>query len=77
MKAGDKLVGATGLHRMDFKNRHASFGISIGDKSEWGKGYGTEATSLIVGIWVLKEQVESTCPRLDALLVLEHKVAQA
>jgi ribosomal-protein-alanine N-acetyltransferase len=48
VKAGDKLVGSTGLNRMDFKNRHASFGISIGDKSEWGKGHGTEATSLIV-----------------------------
>src|SRR5438105_7618331 len=28
-------------------------------------------------IWVLQKQVESTCPRLDALLVLEHKVAEA
>src|SRR6266481_204158 len=26
VKHGDKLIGATGLHRMDFKNRHASFG---------------------------------------------------
>jgi len=48
VKSQDKLIGATGLHRMDFKNRHASFGISIGDKTEWCKGYGTEATSLMV-----------------------------
>ena len=48
VKSGDKLVGATGLHRMDFKNRHASFGISIGDKTEWCKGYGSEATFLMV-----------------------------
>jgi len=45
----DHLIGATGLHRMDFKNSHSSFGISIGAKAEWGKGYGSEATRLLVG----------------------------
>ena len=48
VKETDALIGVTGLHRIDFKNRHTSFGISIGEKSEWGKGYGTEATSLMV-----------------------------
>jgi len=47
-KQSDTLIGVTGLHRIDFKNRHASFGINIGRKDEWGKGYGTEATSLMV-----------------------------
>jgi RimJ/RimL family protein N-acetyltransferase len=45
----DRLIGATGLHDLDIRNRHAQFGIHIGDKSEWGKGYGTEATGLVVG----------------------------
>jgi len=49
LTAGDTLIGATGLHQIDFKNRHAQFGIMIGAKGEWGKGYATEATSLIVG----------------------------
>jgi [ribosomal protein S5]-alanine N-acetyltransferase len=44
----DRLVGGTGLHQMDFRNRHTQFGIFIGDKAEWGKGYGTEATWLMV-----------------------------
>jgi RimJ/RimL family protein N-acetyltransferase len=48
VRANDQLVGATGFHHMDFRNRHCSFGISIGEKSEWGKGYGTEATALMV-----------------------------
>ncbi len=48
LKATDKLIGAAGLKEIDFKNRHANFGISIGAKEEWGKGYGTEATQLIV-----------------------------
>jgi RimJ/RimL family protein N-acetyltransferase len=44
----DRLIGGTGLHQIDFKNRHAGFGISIGEKEEWDKGYGTEATRLMV-----------------------------
>jgi RimJ/RimL family protein N-acetyltransferase len=48
IQATDKLIGATGLHRMDFKARQAAFGISIGEKTEWGNGYGTEATRLMV-----------------------------
>ena len=49
VKATDALIGATGLHRLDFKNRHTSFGIFIGEKAEWGKGYGTEVTTLMTG----------------------------
>jgi RimJ/RimL family protein N-acetyltransferase len=41
------LIGATGLEQIDFRNRHAKFGIFIGAKEEWGKGYGTEATHLV------------------------------
>jgi ribosomal-protein-alanine N-acetyltransferase len=48
LKSNDQLIGTCGLHRIDVKNRHASFGISIGDKAEWSKGYGTEATALMV-----------------------------
>jgi ribosomal-protein-alanine N-acetyltransferase len=48
VRATDELVGVTGFHHMDFRNRHCSFGISIGAKGEWGKGYGTEATGLMV-----------------------------
>jgi RimJ/RimL family protein N-acetyltransferase len=48
LRADDRLVGATGLHKMDTRNRHAELGIFIGDKSAWGKGHGTEATRLLV-----------------------------
>jgi [ribosomal protein S5]-alanine N-acetyltransferase len=48
VRADDRLIGTAGLHEIDFKNRHASFGLSIGEKSEWGKGYGTEVTRLLV-----------------------------
>jgi RimJ/RimL family protein N-acetyltransferase len=49
LRDGDRLIGATGLHNIDQRCRRASFGIGIGAKGEWGKGYGTEATRLIVG----------------------------
>jgi diamine N-acetyltransferase len=46
---GDRLLGVTGLHKIDSSSRQAEFGIFIGDPAEWGKGYGTETTALMVG----------------------------
>jgi ribosomal-protein-alanine N-acetyltransferase len=47
-QADDRPVGGTGLLQIDWRSRHACFGITIGDAADWGKGYGTEATRLIV-----------------------------
>ena len=44
----DRLIGSTGLSQIDLRNQNAGFGIIIGEKSAWGKGYGTEATRLVV-----------------------------
>ena len=44
----DQLIGSTGLNQIDFRNHRASFGIMVGEKGAWGKGYGTEATALVV-----------------------------
>jgi diamine N-acetyltransferase len=44
LREKDELIGMVGMHHIDARNRHASFGISIGEKQHWGKGYGTEAT---------------------------------
>ncbi len=46
VKASGDLVGATGLHRITWRHRHGSNGIVIGERSEWGKGYATEAIRL-------------------------------
>ncbi len=43
LKEGEKLIGATGLHVISWRHRHGWNGIAIGDRSEWGKGYATEA----------------------------------
>ena len=37
-------IGNVGLHRIDWKNRTAVFGIALGEKAYWGQGYGTDAT---------------------------------
>lgn len=45
---GDAHVGNVGLHRIDWINRSAEFGILIGERDHWGRGIGREATTLIV-----------------------------
>lgn len=42
------LIGSTALHGIDLRNREATLGIMIGEPSARGKGYGTEATSLML-----------------------------
>jgi RimJ/RimL family protein N-acetyltransferase len=44
----ERLIGVTGLHKIDSRNRHAALGIVVGEKGAWGKGFGTEATRLLV-----------------------------
>lgn len=40
-------VGTTGLHRIDWVNRSAEYGLVLGDEAVWGTGVGTEATRLL------------------------------
>ena len=46
---GDRHVGNIGLHRIDWQNRYAEYGVVIGERDFWGQGIGTEATRLICG----------------------------
>ena len=41
-------IGNTGLHNIDHLHRTAEFGILIGEKDCWDKGYGTEVTTLML-----------------------------
>ena len=43
-----RFIGLTSLRRLDYRNRTATFGIIIGEKDCWHKGYGTEATKLML-----------------------------
>jgi RimJ/RimL family protein N-acetyltransferase len=44
---GDRPIGATDLRDLDLENGTAGFGIVIGEKAEWNKGYGTETLQAI------------------------------
>ncbi|GHV06649.1 N-acetyltransferase [Spirochaetia bacterium] len=46
-KKTDGLIGNCGFMDIDNLNQTAELGIFIGDKNYWGKGYGTEALSLL------------------------------
>lgn len=41
-----KLIGDIGISLIDPKNKHAEIGMTIGDKSYWGKGYGTDLVKM-------------------------------
>ena len=47
-KDDDQPIGKTALYRIDWVGRMAVFYIAIADKNNWSKGYGTEATKLMV-----------------------------
>ncbi|MDO8522838.1 MAG: GNAT family protein [bacterium] len=41
-------IGSAGIHDMNRKDKNAIFGILIGDKKYWNKGYGTDATTVLL-----------------------------
>ncbi|MBP1949899.1 GNAT family N-acetyltransferase [Virgibacillus litoralis] len=44
----DKSIGNAQLYKINPWNRNAELGLWIGEKSEWGKGYGTEVVEILV-----------------------------
>ncbi len=48
LKKNDKYIGNIMLEDIDYINRSAHVPVFIGDKSEWNKGYATEARMLML-----------------------------
>jgi len=48
VRADDRLIGTCALSQLDSDNGSALFHITIGEKDAWGRGYGTDATRLLV-----------------------------
>ncbi len=46
IEAEGRPIGGTALAQIDWLNAHASTGTVIGDKTAWGRGYGSEAMAL-------------------------------
>src|SRR5260370_31478906 len=49
-----KYIGAITFHAINWLNRSAGLGIVIGDKSYWGRGYGTYAMRVMMRLGVGK-----------------------
>jgi diamine N-acetyltransferase len=47
-RATGRPIGNAGLHGIDYRNRTAEFGILIGEADARGRGFGTEATRLML-----------------------------
>jgi len=46
--ADDRLIGEMNLEVVNWSVRDAFVGLSIGDRENWGKGYGTEMMNLLL-----------------------------
>ncbi len=47
-RADERLIGYGQIARIDRYNRRCLLGITIGEKSEWGRGYAQEALSAVI-----------------------------
>jgi RimJ/RimL family protein N-acetyltransferase len=48
LNGDNRLIGLVGLKDINYINQSAEFYVIIGDRAAWGKGYGTEATKLMI-----------------------------
>jgi RimJ/RimL family protein N-acetyltransferase len=48
LRATDRLIGTCAFSQLDADNGSALYHITIGESDAWGKGYGTEATQLML-----------------------------
>jgi RimJ/RimL family protein N-acetyltransferase len=47
---GWQHIGSAGFHEVTWRDRNAEFGIFIGDRNYWSKGYGTDAVKTLVSL---------------------------
>ena len=74
----DALVGLTSIVAIDWINRSARSQVMIGDKAQWGKGYGTQAVEETVRFGFLHRGFERMWVRIVdtnlASIALHEKV---
>lgn len=46
--AENRAIGTIGLNTIDARHRHALLGLTVGEKEEWGKGFGTDAVRALL-----------------------------
>jgi RimJ/RimL family protein N-acetyltransferase len=50
IRESDRFIGLTTFSNLDPDNGSVLFHISLGERDAWGRGYGTEATRLMIGL---------------------------
>ena len=59
-------IGTIGLHAINWKDRAAEMGISIGEKAYWNQGYGTDAIRTLLGLAFGEMNLHRISLRVDA-----------
>jgi len=59
-------IGSIGLHSIDWKDRNAELGISIGEKAYWDRGYGSDAIRTLLGLAFHEMNLHRVFLRVDA-----------
>jgi RimJ/RimL family protein N-acetyltransferase len=59
-------IGNIDLHQIDWKNRHAELGITIGEKAYWNQGYGTDAICSMLKLAFREMNMHRIQLRVDA-----------
>lgn len=50
LRDGDRLIGAATFSQLDVPNGSVTYHITIGERDCWGRGFGSEATELMLGL---------------------------
>jgi RimJ/RimL family protein N-acetyltransferase len=61
IEADGTVIGECGVFGIQATDRTAEFGITIGDKDYWGRGYGGEATRLCVDYALRLRNLRKLC----------------
>jgi RimJ/RimL family protein N-acetyltransferase len=67
------LIGSTSLHRPHDENRSAHFGITLGEKAYWSRGYGQDTTLTVCRFGF----EEMNLNRIDLTVDADHERAIA
>ena len=59
-------IGSVGLMGISWREQRAELGIVIGDKSQWGKGYGRESIQLLLNFAFTELNLHRIFLRVDA-----------
>ena len=58
-------IGNIGLHAINWKDRNAELGITIGEKTYWDRGYGTDAVRTLLGLAFREMNLHRVLLRVD------------